>query len=116
MVESDIYSSTGLKYNCSCTCTTHEYSATFHFYSTTFQISDFFSPLHLIPPPDRLYFYLCPLLYVAWLVCDQGYTKIIEENSMKCGWKMGLGPELTPLTFGLDRDKVADPGHFSHFL
>ena len=35
---------------------------------------------------------------------------------MKLGWRIGLRPEQTTLTFGADPDKDTDPGIFSHFL
>ena len=60
------------------------------------------------------------LAVFGWLVhlsvCQQNNTKTIEQISMKLGWRMGLGPELTPSTFGADRDKGMHLGIYFHFL
>ena len=44
------------------------------------------------------------------LVCDHDYTKTTEWIFMKLGRTMGLGPEKTPLTFGVDSDKGMNLG------
>ena len=49
-----------------------------------------------------------PRLCVHLLVCEQDYTKTTEWISTKRGWKMGLGPEQTPLHFGVHLDKETD--------
>ena len=60
---------------------------------------------------------LCPRLFVGLLVCHQVHTKTSQQISIKLGWTMGLVPEKTPLTFGVDvNDKVTDPGTFSTLL
>lgn len=52
---------------------------------------------------------LFSLLSVFRLVCDQDYTKTTEQISVKLEWRVGLGPEWTPLTFFADPDKDKDP-------
>lgn len=49
------------------------------------------------------------LLSVFRLVCDQDYTKTTEQISVKLEWRVGLGPEWTPLMFFADPDKDKDP-------
>ena len=44
---------------------------------------------------------LCSLL-----VCKQDYTKTAEQMFIEVGWRMGLGREESPSTFGVD------PGFF----
>lgn len=44
------------------------------------------------------------------LVCLQDYAKTTDRISAKLGWRIGLGPEDTSLTFGNSPDKGADPG------
>ena len=63
-------------------------------------------------------FYLARMLCfcawsVCWLVCRQYYTKTSEKISMKCGWRMGLAAEQTPLTLGAEPVEIKDPGDFS---
>ena len=53
---------------------------------------------------------LVPAVSVCWLVCKKDYTKTTDRISMKLSCKMDLGPEYTPLTFGMDQIT------FSHFL
>ena len=55
-----------------------------------------------------LWFHLC--LFYVWLVCEWDYAKTTEQISTELQWRMGLGPEWTPLTFGVDMDKGKDPG------
>lgn len=49
---------------------------------------------------------------VCWLVCWQDYRKTTGQIFTKHGWRMGFGPEETPLTFYADSDKRTDPGIF----
>ena len=44
------------------------------------------------------------------LICDHDYRKTTNRIPMKLGWRMGLGPESTSLTFGEDSDKGINPG------
>ena len=55
-----------------------------------------------IQPPLTLLLTLqkCPSL--GLLVCQQDYTKTAEWISMKLGWRLGLDPEQSPLTFVVD--------------
>lgn len=53
-----------------------------------------------------------PLPFVCWLVCWQDYRKTTGQIFTKHGWRMGFGPEETPLTFYADSDKRTDPGIF----
>ena len=50
------------------------------------------------------------------LVCQNNYSNNTEQISMKFRWRMGLGPNWTPLTFEVDLDKGMDPGFCSLFL
>ena len=54
-------------------------------------------------------------LLVGWLVCQQDSTNSTEQISMRLGWRMCLGPEKTPLTFGVDLNKGKDAGFLPHF-
>ena len=47
---------------------------------------------------------------IGLLVCQQDYTKTTEWISTKLGWRMGLGPEQTLLTYVADPDKGTYPG------
>ena len=47
------------------------------------------------------YVFTCVRLLACMFVCQQDYTKTTEQISTKLGWKMVLGPEQTPLTFGV---------------
>lgn len=49
---------------------------------------------------------------VCWLDCWQDYRKTTGQIFTKHGWRMGFGPEETPLTFYADSDKRTDPGIF----
>ena len=54
------------------------------------------SSLVLLAQPRRWCFHL----YL--LVWQQDNTKTTEELSTALGWRKGLSPEQTPLTFGVD--------------
>ena len=45
-------------------------------------------------------------MFIGWLDCRQDYMKNIQHISTKLGWRMGLGPEKTPITIGAAPDKV----------
>lgn len=49
-------------------------------------------------------------MFGCGLVCQHKYRKNIERISMKLGWRTGLGPESSPVTFSADKDDRADPG------
>lgn len=65
-------------------------------------------------------FYCIPiklLFYVLTCVClSAGLHKITEWISTKQRWRTGLGPEQTPITFGVDAEKGTDPRLLSLFL
>ena len=64
-------------------------------------------PVDLLTPPWQLCFHLCPS--VGWfvcLVCQNDYTKTTQRISTKLGWRMGLGPEQTPVAVGTDPGNV----------
>ena len=46
--------------------------------------------------------------FIDWLVCQWDYTKSSEQIPTKLGWRIGLSPEVTPITFGADLDKGTD--------
>lgn len=52
------------------------------------------------------YIQFLPLLFVGWLVCQQGYTRTTERISAKLVTKPGFDPEQTLLTFGGDLGTV----------
>ena len=62
------------------------------------------------------YVFACVGLFVSCLFCEQNYTKTTGWISTKLGWMMGLGPEQTPSTFGLNLDKEMDQGLFLLFI
>ena len=61
-------------------------------------------------------FITCVSLFVCLFVYQWNYTKTSEQISMKLGWRRGLGPEQTLLTFGADPYKRTHSGFFSEFL
>lgn len=46
------------------------------------------------------------------LVCQQDYTNSTEQILTKLGWRTGLSPEQTRLTFGTEPDTWKNPGFF----
>lgn len=64
----------------------------------------------------EVYVFTPVILLVVWLVCRQDYRETTERIFTELGWGMGLGPEQTPFTSGVDPVKGTDPGFFSHFL
>lgn len=55
-------------------------------------------------------------LSVSRLVCSQNYKKTTEHISTEPGWRIGLGPEQTSITFEVVPDKQTDPRFVSHFI
>ena len=50
---------------------------------------------------------------VCVLVCHHNNTKTAEQISTKLGWRMGLGPEWSPVAFGADQRFFFFKGNFS---
>lgn len=48
---------------------------------------------------------LLPSIRFCFHLCPQVYTKNTEQIPTKHGWRVGFGPEKSPLTFGADTIK-----------
>ena len=56
-----------------------------------------------LTPQRRLCLRSCP--FVVWLVCQQDYTKSVEQISTKLDQRTSLSPEQITLTSGVNPDK-----------
>ena len=60
--------------------------------------------MKLLPPPGS-YLFACVRLLVSLSAYYILHKKTTLPISTKLGWRMGLGPEQTPLTSDVDLDK-----------